>query len=211
MSTRLCLVLGAVLAAALPVSAQQPGQPTYEALLERLKKGDPKVDFAALRLAYAQTPAYSPYNPDRDNRGAMLRALENKNYKEALERAERELKKNYVDVTAHVVAYKAFTGLNDPERAGFHRRVFDGLIKSILKSGNGKAPDTAFVVISTDEEYTLLNALGIRRGKQALVKLKGHSFDRLEGTDAQTGRALTLYFNIDRPMEWLARSLGGKK
>jgi hypothetical protein len=203
--------LGLVLVSALPATGQEAGKLPYEALLAQVKKGDPKADFGALRLAYTQTPAYNPYNADRENRDAMLRALEAKDYHEVLQRADRELTKNYVDVPAHIAAYKAFGGLKDAPHARFHRYVFDGLIKSVLKSGNGKSPESAFVVISTDEESTLLNALGIRRGAQNLVTVNGHHYDRVEGTDTKTGQALTLYFNVDRPMEWAAHSLPGQQ
>ncbi len=33
----------------------------YEDLLDKLKKGDTKIDFAKLRLAYTETKDYSPY------------------------------------------------------------------------------------------------------------------------------------------------------
>jgi hypothetical protein len=194
------------------VCAQGEVRASYEALLDGVKKGDPKADFGALRLAFTRTPAYRPYDAAyRDRRDAMLAALEGGDYAEALRRAAGVLDANFVDVRAHVVAYKAHAGLEHPGPARFHRYVFDGLVRSILQSGNGKSPETAFVVISADEEDTLLSALGIRRDGQALVQINGHNYDRVAGRDAETGRALTLYFNIDRPTEWLARDRAAKR
>jgi hypothetical protein len=40
--------------------------------------------------------------------------------------------------------------------------MFYGLLMSIISSGNGLAKDSAYKVISTDEEYTVMNYLGAK-------------------------------------------------
>lgn len=189
-----------------PSSIQEAGQPAFDALLERVKKEDPKVDFAALRMAFTRTPGYTPYAGSRPDRDAMRAAFEQKDHDKALALAQKVLQKNYVDLDAHLIALRAFTEKKDQEKAKYHRYVLQGLLDSILKSGDGKSPATAFVVISTDEVYAALGALGVRRMSQALMKKDGHSYDRMEGTD-RDGKRVTLFFNIDQQMEWLGRSL----
>ena len=85
--------------------------------------------------------------------------------------------------------------------------MFEGLLDSIRKSGDGKTSDAAFVVISTDEEYVLLNFLGLRATGQALINEKGHSYDKMTAVDPKTNETVVYYFNIDKRFNWLENSL----
>jgi hypothetical protein len=188
-------------------SAQDSPTPKYAALLDRVKKSDATVDFKELRLAYTETPDYSPYGGDRDTRQKMFAALNAREFDQAVESAEKILAKNFVEINAHFVAYVARRELGHAEKSTFHKFMFDGLVKSITGSGDGKTAETAFVVISTDEEYTLFNVLGLRPTGQALVSQNGHSFDRMTATDLKTTETVVYFFNIDKPFNWLGQSL----
>jgi hypothetical protein len=157
-------------------------------------------------MAYTENKAYNPYDFDRDAHQAMSVALKKKDYARVLEQAKKILEKNYLDVNAHLATRDAYTQMEKPEQAMFHGYVADGLVKSIMTSGDGKSPQTAFKVISTDEEYVILDALGLEPKAQALIKEKDHSYDRLEGVDRKTNKMVTLYFNIDIPLSWLKKS-----
>ncbi len=188
--------------------AQEPTvKVTYETLLERVKKQDPAADFRALRLAYTETKLYNPYGGDRETRGAMFAALNSGEYEKAAASSEKLLGSNYLDLNAHFVAFAAHKHLGRTEKAGFHKYVFDGLLKSITDSGDGKTMETAFIVISTDEEYTLFNVLGLRPSQQSLVNENGHHYDKMTVTDPKTNQTSTYYFNIDKPYGWLGKSL----
>jgi hypothetical protein len=182
-------------------------KPTYAALLERATQSDATVDFKELRMAFTETPDYSPYGGDREARRNMFAALNAKEYEQALEPAGKILAKNYVDLNAHFVSYVANRELGRTERATFHKFMFDGLMKSITGHGDGKTPETAFVVISTDEEYVLFNFLGLRPAGQSLVNQDGHSYDRMAANDPKTNESLVYFFNIDKPFNWLSQSL----
>jgi hypothetical protein len=137
----------------------------------------------------------------------MFAALNAKEYEQSLEPAGKILAKNYVDLNAHFVSYVANRELGRTERATFHKFMFDGLMKSITGHGDGKTPETAFVVISTDEEYVLFNFLGLRPAGQSLVNQDGHSYDRMAANDPKTNESLVYFFNIDKPFNWLSQSL----
>lgn len=181
---------------------------SYAAMLERVRKGEGGVDFGAMRMAYTETADYNPYGGDA--RREMFGALGAKKFDEALSTAERVLEKNYVDLNAHYVAFVANRELGRAERAEFHRAIFAGLVESIQRSGDGKTAETAFVVISTTEEYVLLNVLGLRPAGQALVHDKGHSYDLMTGVDPKTNESVKLFFNIDKPFGWLGNRFKDK-
>jgi hypothetical protein len=190
-----------------PVGAQEKPEPTYDALLEQVKKADPKADFLKLRMVFTETAHYKPYGADQKEREQMTEALGKEEYGRAAESAEKVLKTSYVDVKAHFTAYRAYAALGKADQAMFHRNVFAELIRSILKSGDGKAPKTAYVVISTDEEYAVLGVLGIRRTGQALVGEGEQKFDRIDGVDQASNEPVTLYFNVSKQFNWLGKQL----
>ncbi|MFS8084231.1 MAG: DUF4919 domain-containing protein [Acidobacteriota bacterium] len=186
---------------------RDPLKPAYAALLERVKQGDRTVDFKDLRMTYTETSEYNPYGGDRDTRQQMFASLKVKEYATAVESAEKMLAKNFVDLNAHFGAYVGNRELGHADKATFHKFIFDGLIKSITASGDGQSPDTAFVVIATDEEYVLFNYLGLRPGGQSLITQNGHSFDRMTASNPKTNETVVYFFNIDKPFNWLGQSL----
>lgn len=187
--------------------AQDEKTRSYEALLDKAKRTDAKVNFQALRLSYAETPMYNPYDPSRDAQTAILKALREKQYQACLDHVDKALAKNYLDINVHFAAYRCHAELRNQDKAKHHKYMLDGLIKSILASGDGKAPATAYVVISTEEEYAILDAVGLRRVSQALVKENGHAYDLLVARDDRMQKDYRVYFNIDRQSEWLRKSL----
>ena len=201
-----------ILLTAIAAGAQQPekGTPeksTFEALLEKLKKGDTRVDYRELRMAYAGSPQYSPYGDDSDARDAMFSALNNGAYDKSIEFVEKLLRKEFVDIDAHMVASIAYAKMKNAEKARYHREIVKGLIRSILDSGDGITPEAAFQVISLREEGAVHGALGLRQHSQALIKENGHSYDKLSLIDPGTNKETVVYFNVDRPMNWLNKAL----
>lgn len=196
-----------LVAVSINAQTQETGKPKYEALLERVKAGDTTASFKDLRMAYTESQDYAPYGGDSEGRKSMLAALNDKNYDKALEHAGKILKQKYVDIIAHLVSSIAYNELKNPERAKYHRGIADGLIQSILKSGGGKSLETAYVVIATDEEYSLFNVLGMKVVSQSLVHDKGHRYDKMDALDLRTNQTTTFYFNVDIPLDWLGKSL----
>ncbi len=187
--------------------SQEAPKTSYAALLARVKQSDSTVDFKELRLAYTETPQYSPYGGDRDTRQKMFAALKTREFDRAVESAEKILANNFVEINAQFVADVANRELGHADKATFHKFMFDGLIKSITGSGDGHSPETAFVVISTDEEYVLFNFLGLRPAEQSLITHNGHSFDRMTAINPKTNETVVYFFNIDKPFNWLGESL----
>jgi hypothetical protein len=132
-------------------------------------------------------------------------ALAQKNYEEVLKIADSVLAKNFVEVNAHMAAQIAYQETGNAERAQFHKFMADGLLNSIKSTVDGKSPQTAFEVISINEEYGLMRSMKLRPVGQSLMMDKGHSYDAIKVIDPQTNQESTLYFNIDRPFKWESR------
>jgi Domain of unknown function (DUF4919) len=178
----------------------------YQTLLARLKIGDKTVDFTELRQAYADSPEYAS-GCDPDESKAMLSALRQGDYAQALALAKKILGDCYLDIQAHQVAYVASRKMQHAREANFHRFIVHGLLEAIFHSGNGKSPETAWVVLSTDEEYVILRVLRLAPASQSLLNSGGHAYDRLDAVDPRTQQKVSLYFNIDRPMQYLQKAI----
>ena len=208
MNRRLSGAFFILLFVAISISAQTPQEtpkPTekskYDLLLEKAKQKDPAVSFKELRYAFYESPNYSPYAPMMTYR-PLMNALGQKNYEEALKIAESVFAKNFVEVNAHMAAQIAYQETGNTERAQFHKYMADGLLNSIKGSADGKTKETAFEVISINEEYGLIRSLKLRPISQSLINDKGHSYDAITVIDPETNKESIIYFNIDKPFNW---------
>lgn len=216
----LCLLVPAAAGCASQAAAPQAPRPAYPAqypraeadatfadLLQRVKAGATSVDFTLLRLTYADSSRYTPSTQCGDRR-AMFQALHEKRVSDALPMAQAILTACPLDLDAHLASAVSLAEMGQPDPAGTHRRFIDGLVRSILDSGDGQSLKTAMTVIDVQEEYVAVNALGFRVTGQGLLHQSGRFYDELQVTDPRTGKASTLYFDITRPMRWANRQLG---
>lgn len=194
-----------VIAQPAPAPASSPQQ-ELEALLERVKKSDASVDFARLRKLQTQVDSYKPYGADVEDHPLAL--LGNGNVDGALMLAKQILAVSYLDLEAHTAAARIADKRGDKAAAAHHQYVLQGVFDSILKSGDGKTPETAYVVIAISEEYALMAHLGFQVAGQSLLNDDaGHSYDLIRGINPQTKATREVYFNIDAMMGALGEEL----
>jgi hypothetical protein len=177
----------------------------FQALLERVKKSDASVDFARMRQLQTQLDDYKPYGDVESHPLALLKA----GSAEGAQRlVDQMLARNYLDLEAHFAGAEIADTRKDSAAAAHHRYVIQGVFDSILKSGDGKSPETAYVVVTLSEEYALMGHLGLRVGGQSLIHdEEGHSYDQLQGVDAKGKPTREVYFNIDALMGALGEEL----
>jgi hypothetical protein len=199
-----CL-LAALLSPLQAAEDRVPPKQEFQALLERVKKSDASVDFAKMRQLQTRLDDYSPYGDSEDHPFTLLKAG---NVEGAQALADRMLAQNYLDLEAHFAAAEIAEKRKDEKAAAHHRYVIQGVLDSILKSGDGKSTQTAYVVVNISEEYALMGHLGLRVAGQSLINDdNGHSYDLLQGVDAEGKPAREVYFNIDALMGALSEEL----
>lgn len=182
---------------------------SYQTLVTKIKNGDESVDFKTLRIAYSQTPQYNPYSED-ENMPLMLQALNDKTYPKALEYARKIYEKNFTDMDAHLGARMACREMGDQACYDAHHTTLTNLIDSIMNSGDGAAPESALQVITTREEYIILNVLHLQPKQQKLQQINDKAYDVFEVSDSQTNETFTLFFDVTVPYNWLNESLKRK-
>jgi hypothetical protein len=203
MTTRLPLLLLFLSAFLIPLPGQDQAPPS-----DREAKAK---ESAELRLSYAASDAYSPYNSDvGDLRVQCIEQMDKKDYAKVIELAGRGLLKDQYNIQLLILQAAAYRATGEIEKAERARVQWFGLVDSILNSGDGRSFDTAFRVISVDEEYAVLMVLRLEPGSQKLVEHNGSEFDVLTVKDTRSGDGAELYFNIDLPKKWLNRQLAKK-
>lgn len=184
--------------------SQLPPDLAYGILLEQVKQADPDFDFTELRWTFAQTANYDPYNFDESGlEDSMYDAYDNQDYELAIEIANQLLEKNYLLPDPHFIALQSYDKLGDQKNADFHNYFLRGLITSIAKSGDGRSPETAFIVVQIKEEYFMLNILGLQDSEQTFTEINGIPYDVFNGIDETTNNPTTIYFDISIPYSWI--------
>ena len=200
------------LAAILFSGSISAAEPSYDDLLAQIRSGKLDVDYAALRLSFAASPKYEPYGSATGTMAKdMITAFKADDCPTAIARAKEIMDANFVYIDAHRVTSLCHKKAGNEEGARQERAVADGLIRSVLQSGDGKTPQTAFVVIAIDEEYKALSALGLVPATQSLVTIEGRSFDKLDAKTRDGSQAVTLYFNVDLLQAQMMRELQRKQ
>jgi len=180
----------------------------YPLLLEQAKRSDPNLDFTDLRWTFAQTAGYDPYsNTESELINSMYDAYYNNDLELAVNLADQILEDNYLLPDPHFILLQAYEKLGDQQSVDFHNYFLRGLITSISKLGNGRSLETAFVIIQFEEEYFLLDILGIQNGQQSFQEINGIPYDIFEGVDESTNENITIYFDISIPYQWLNKSM----
>ena len=171
---------------------------------------DPKtVNFAELRLAYTRTQGYDPYADHSALDTALMTAIEGGRWHDALRLVESGLAGAFVRTRFHGAAAFVHEMLGHITKAQIHRAIELSLLKSILDSGDGMSPTTAFVVIDTEEEYILLEVLGLDHHTQFLVSEDGRDFDVFEVSLEPGAPMFEIYFDISVALRFMQRQLRG--
>jgi len=175
----------------------------YPKLLKRMQENDTTLVLAEYRnlyFGYVFQKEYHPYsvNPlgDKLQKFYTSETLGDKEYDEFIKLATLSLKENPFDLKVmnflgYVYHLKGNTDM--AQRVSF---TFQNIVHALFSSGDGFACDTAFHVISVNDEYVLLSMLEISSESQALIGNCDYlAFEK--GKYKFDG----LYFNISKLME----------
>lgn len=189
-----------------PGSEYIPQNREYFSLIHSFLEGG-KISFEDLRFAYAKTTMYDPYFGGVDEKQKMREHYMASELDKATKYANDVLRKNFLDIDAHVIMAIIYSLTGETEKQNFHRHMFTSLLQSIRDSGDGKSMETAYKVISVREEYNLLDSMEYRVTSQASLEKDGRYYDRLEAVNSQSGEKKTFYFDVTIPKTWLEENM----
>ena len=154
--------------------------------------------FRLLQQTVAASPDYSPYGVSFGNAGKLFK--EGK-----FAEAESVLKTvfwNYVlSPRLHLMLGIASDKQGNQMKARMGFGMANRCVEGILSTGTGHR-DKPYRVLHVEEEYDVMDKLGKKVKRQALVKADGQHFDMLECEDGST-----VYFDIAIPHGRLGRQV----
>ena len=170
-------------------------RPQYDALVARFEAVDTTMTDADIQKVYYGYAFTETYSPTSDYKTMVNVLTEQGKFDEAKKVAEGLLKKYPVSLWLLKQLYFISRDLEEDSDIYLDRYV--RLTDSIVSSGNGRSPDRSLHVISTSDEYEILDYFRARSfGGQSLVEDEGSVFDRMDFIN-DYGDAVSLYFNVD--------------
>jgi hypothetical protein len=202
-----CLLFGIATLVVRPASAldsAQEARTKYETLKAKVQSGDLSIDWQALRLDAVVAGVDGTFDWRKANQDGM-QAFKTGNYNEALANGLEIVNHNIANGDGHFLLMVSYHHLKKQQEADQQSLIVDKILQSILDSGNGQTPSTAWFTVSPAEESFLLRILGMTAKSQAQVNQAGHSFNKV--TVAARDNAETVFwFNTDTIVEMTRRA-----
>ena len=187
----------------------------YPELLRRFESADTTLTTEQIYYFYYGTATQSSYNPyNVSNYKEVKEALSGETFTEndwrkAAQVVEKQLESDPTNLRFHVykqIAYSNLYGKESKESKDAYMQVMM-LFSAITSTGDGKSPETAYHVISTTDEYGLMDMLGLSLKSQSLIERHGRSYDLMEFEENNFGLK-SLYFDVTVCMEALNKVFG---
>lgn len=158
------------------------------------------VDFTALRAEYGNRDDFDTIcgGSAFDELGAQAQA---KDWSGIVATSGPWLESCPVDLDVQFLRAVALKETGRAEESDLHLGWYKGLAESVLASGDGRTPETAWVVISVHEEYAVLRGLRVKPVSQELLD---GNIDAVE-VERRDGKRVTLYFDPKAHFRRLAR------
>lgn len=174
---------------------QKAAQATYAELAAKVKAGDLRIDWQALRVAavIADVEDKQDFQAVKDG----YAAVEAGKFDDGLKIARRILDHDIANIDAHLQAWRALEELGHRDEAEKERAIGAALLQSITESGDGKSANTAWFAATIREEYLFMQfVLGVQFEAQHSMRQGEHYYDVVTVKD-QSGKERTLWFNTD--------------
>ncbi len=173
----------------------------FAALVTAAQEGDPGTDYTAMRKAYAMIADYDPYG---DKTNTLMRdgqaAYVAKDCKTALEKFRAAIALDFIISDAHALAADCLEQAGDKAGEKHEEAIAQGLFDSIIVSGDGETIETAFQVVTLQEEGVLLAVAGLNGTARAVLTTDQGPVDKISVTDEKTGQKGAVFFNVSALM-----------
>ena len=179
------------------------GEFYYPELLRRFEAADTTLTREQLFYFYYGTATRSNYNPYKPanykevNEALSADTLTKENWQKAAQAVEKQLQSDPTNLRFHrykQIVYSNLFDMESEECINAFNQVFM-LVSSITATGDGRSKESAFHVISTTDEYGIMEILGVTPKSQSLIHDKGQSYDLMELEENEYDLD-ALYFNV---------------
>ena len=187
----------------------------YPKLVERFEAVDTTMTMEQLQHLYYGTATRSDYNPYKfDDKSELIKIFQKeikdaKDWQRALDIVNAKLKDDPTSFRYHIYKHMICENLYGEESQQANDVITQLMMLSsaVTSTGDGLSERTAFYVISVDDEYGILDLLGLQSVGQSLIQKYGQSYDCLKLAENQYGLE-ALFFNVTVCMDQLHKTFG---
>lgn len=182
----------------------------YPNLKEKIVANDSTLsaqDYFHLYYGSVFQKRYKPYGTSA-NKQRFLDAYNDKKYTKAIELSKAVLEENPVDLDLLLKLSISHLELGNQTEKRLYARHYYSFLSVIYESGSGGDLNTAYVVISVGDEYSLIGDMGLRPVQQHLIGdcdlliFKPKDQPRVKGKK----KIKALYFNVKMPLMSLSKT-----
>lgn len=149
---------------------------SYDFLVRRLERGH-AVDLNELRWSFTRWKRYTPESTQNLSQRRQLQERARKAgwHSWVADHCVQALKETWVDIATHRACAEGYAQLGDHARAAHHAWLADGLLETVLASGDG-TEESPYVPITHDEISDVLDARGHSLGECERSYVGGESY-----------------------------------
>jgi len=178
--------------AATPTAPTTPSASISDSELPR-HSWEEEPDFKSLRESWGWSDSYTELCQSGRPIQEMVEQMNSEQWELAAETGNRWLNQCPVDMRLHHYTGISLAESDKSEQAEHHFRWASGLMDSLVASGDGMSPETAYFTISIAESYDALYFFGIEFKSQSLIS-EPVMADLFIGEN-EAGEEVSLYFN----------------
>ncbi|MCH1919589.1 DUF4919 domain-containing protein [Shewanella sp. A3A] len=153
---------------------------------------DENVNFDAMRTTIGWADDDQQRCHDGRPLAEIYQAADANNWAELAKIGQQWLQQCPIDIRINYMTSMALEQLGEQAASDDHYRWFDGLMQSLVSSGDGTTPATAYVTVSVQEEYDAMYFFQVRPTSQRLIN--NPLCDEVHVVDS-AGEQAVLYFN----------------
>ena len=175
-------------------------QSRYAALTKRATAGDQSVNFSTLRSLYPFMDQWDPYgNKTTALLSQAAAAFSGKDCATAMKKLDEVLKMDFTIDTAHALRSECLAEAGRQPAAKIESNIADGLVDSLMHSGDGNTEGSAYVVVTQREEMDVLaNRHLVFKGRGTQIRgSNGHLYDVIQAASGHDGEGVeNVYFDV---------------
>lgn len=189
----------------LAIPAAADGDEAYFEIANTVLDGEPPVEaFQELREAFTET---SWYNPAPDV--TWLEELDASIDAGDMNAANDFINANYFYfmpvMDFHLAAMATYRELDDEATLEWHDWFFGRLVDSVIDSGDGQSPETAYETVYEREQMIILEILGLEVDDRREERHNDRLYYVYETTDPEGG-SQEIYFDFSPADDWRERT-----
>lgn len=131
-------------------------------------------------------------------------------YEETITIGEELLKQDPFLIDAYQYIAYSYLYLKQYDKYEEYLIPYHGFLSGIMASGNGNSAETAYIVTSVTDEYSLLYFMGLFSVNQTLIQSSDNYYDVLLAKDYYDNNS-EIYFNINKPYNTFFKKFSTQK